>query len=108
MADILFKLLDLALRGLISKRRERIKLGKDFGAIKRKITYTGISNHLPVALCELREFFIENDLAEHKNIREFFAKWLNNPFVMQGIPVAGLYSHDQILSLKDELQNIKL
>lgn len=108
MTEILFKILDLLLGGLVSKYKDREKLRSNFDVIKRKIIYAGIVNELPVLLKELRDFLIENDLAEKEGISQFFSKWLNHPLVMQGIPAVNVYSSDEISDLKNEIDQLKL
>jgi len=108
MTEILLKMLDILLGGLISKYKERAKLRSNFDTIKRKIIHAGIVNDLPVLLNEFRGFLVENDLTEKEGINQFFSKWLNHLLVMQGVSAVDVYSSDEISSLKSEIDQLKL
>ena len=72
MTDILFKIFDLLLGGLISKYKQRAKLKDEFEGMKRRILYAGIVNDLPVLLKEFRDFIIQHNLVEKKPFELFF------------------------------------
>ena len=88
MYEILFKLLDLLLGGLLDKWREKKALGKEFEVLKRRVLYAGLVKDLPVELHKLRTFFIEKGLVERPDVMEFFSKWLTDPLVVTGTAAA--------------------
>lgn len=108
MYEILFKLFDLLLGGLLERWRERKVLIKEFEALKRRILYVGVVNDLPVELGRLRAFIIENELMESPDINEFFSKWLTNPMVITGTAALNVLSKEAIEELQGQLNALHL
>lgn len=80
----------------------------EFDKLKRRIRYCKIVNKLPVELNALRNFFIENGIAENSHISMFVNKWLSSPLVIEGIEVVGLLKSEEINELIYDLENIRL
>ncbi len=108
MTDIVFKLFDLLLGGLLARRRERKALLRQFEAIKRDILYTSIVNDYPVKLHKLRALLIEVNLVGQPTFRAFFSKWLTNPIVVIGRPALNVFSTGAIQELHDDLAALQL
>jgi len=108
MVELLSKLLDLALGGLLQKRRERKALIREFDALKRRILYVGLINELPVELHKLREFFLEKGLVDVPGFSEFFSNWLMDPLVVTGRSVANPMSREAIVKLQGELDALQI
>lgn len=79
----------------------------DFERLRRKILYFGITNEIPGALRELREFLVENGLVERPEFRRFFDRWLSSPFVSLGAPVPNLLTSDEIREMTEELRGLQ-
>jgi hypothetical protein len=107
MTDFLLKLLDLLLCGLLTKRRERKVLVSEFEALKRHVAYETILHNIPVKLSHLRSFLIAKGLVERPGVREFFSKWLTNPFVVSGAAV-NVYSREDVEALRRDLSDLQL
>lgn len=107
MTDLLFKLFDLLLGGLLTKWRERKTLVSEFETLKRHVVYETIVNNIPIKLNHLRSFLIEKGLVERPGIREFFSKWLTNPIVVVGV-AAVIYSRDALEELRRDLSGLQL
>lgn len=108
MYEILFKLFDLLLGGLLERRRERKALLQEFEALKRRVLYVGIANDLPVELNKLRKFIIEKGLVESPGINEFFLDWLTNPIVVTGTPALNVFSEASTKQLMSQLAVMRL
>jgi hypothetical protein len=108
MSEILFKLLDLLLGGLLEKRRERKTLVQEFEALKRRVLYVGLVNDLPVELHRLRVFFIERGLVESPGVNKFFSIWLTNPVVITGVSALNVFSKEAIEQLQEQLNALQL
>jgi hypothetical protein len=108
MHELLFKLFDLLLGGLLERRRERKALIQQFEALKRRVLYIGIVNDLPVELNKLRTFIIEKGLMESPGINEFFSKWLTNPMVVTGTAALNVFSKEALEELQGELYALQL
>ena len=108
--EFLYKLLDVLLSGLLQKRRSRRERSSKFEELKRNVLYLSIVNNLPVELHKLREFFIQNGLAEKKGFNEFFDRWLSQTFVEDGraVLVPGHFSNERIAELHQELAALRL
>lgn len=83
---------------------------EQFEALKRQIMHVGTVNNLPVELSKLRAFFIDADLVTKSQFSEFYAQWLDQPFVEQGTPVLvpSFFSSERITQLKAELNDLRL
>lgn len=108
MYEILFKLFDLLLGGLLEKRRERKALVQEFETLKRRVLYVGINNDLPVELHKLRAFFIERGLVESPSVREFYSNWLIIPVVVIGTASLNVFSKDAIEKLQKQLNALQI
>lgn len=108
MSEILFKLFDLLLGGLLERQRERKALVQEFEVLKSRILYVGIINDLPIELHKLRVFFIERGLVESPSVREFFSEWLTNPTVAIGAAALNVFSKEAIERLQEQLDALKL
>jgi hypothetical protein len=108
MTELLFKVADLILCGLLQKRRERKALSQKLEALKRNVIYENVANMLPVHLAKLRAFLIDSGLVQKPRFEKFLARWLSNPFLPQGRPMLGLFSNDEIAALKRELSCLRL
>jgi len=108
MSEILFKLFDLILGGLLEKRRERKAIVQEFEIIKRRVIYVGLNNDLPVELHKLRVFFIERGLVESPGVRVFFSNWLTNPVVVSGAVALNAFSKEAIESLCEQLDTLQI
>lgn len=108
MSELLFKLFDLLLGGLLEKQRERKAIVQEFETLKRRVLYVGLMNDLPVELHKLREFFIEKGLVESTGVREFFSNWLTKPVVVTGTPVANAFSKEAIEKIQEQLYALQI
>ena len=108
MTEVLFKIADFILGGLLEKWRQRRALRNQFEALKRHILYENLMNNYPAHLARLRQFLLESGLVEKPAFEEFFSRWLKDPIVAAGQPVLGLFSPDQIAELKQELSCLQL
>lgn len=108
MSELLFKLFDLLLGGLLEKRRERKALVQEFEALKRRVLYVGLVNDLPVELHKLRIFFIEKGLMELPGVGEFFSNWLTDPLVVMGTAAVNAFSKEAIEKLQEQLDALQL
>lgn len=106
--EIVLKILDLVLGGLVEKWRARKKASEELKSIKRKISYIGLINDFPVELHKLRLFLIENNLVEKSGNKEFFEKWLTDPLVVSGISAANAIPKESIQKLLEELNEVRL
>jgi len=108
MYEILFKLFDILLGGLLESRRARKMLIQEFETLKKRILYVGVTNDLPVELSKLRTFIIENKLTEHPGFNKFFSKWLTNPMVVAAIAALNVFSIEDIEQIQTELKVLHL
>lgn len=108
MSEILFKLFDLLLGGLLEKRRARKALVQEFETLKRRVLYVGLINDLPVELHKLRVFFIERGLEESPRVREFFSNWLTNPVVVSGTAALNVFSNEAIENIQEQLDALQI
>lgn len=109
--EVLFKLLDVLLGGLLQKWRSRRERSLKLEELKRNVLYLSINNNLPVELHKLREFFIQNGLVEkQQGFKEFFGRWLSQPFIEAGhaVLVPGHFSNERIAKLHQELVALRL
>ena len=105
--EIVLKILDFVLGGLLEKWREKRRIRRELESLKRKILHVGLLNDYPVELHKLRLFLIENDLAEKPGNREFFGRWLTDPLVISGISTANSIPRDSIPKLIEELDEVR-
>jgi hypothetical protein len=108
MADLLFKLFDLLLGGLITKWREKRAIVAEFETLRRHVVYETIMNNIPVKLNHLRSFLIAKGLVERPGIREFYSKWLTNPIVVMGVAAVNVYSREALEELRGDLSGLQL
>lgn len=108
MFEILFKLFDLLLGGWLSKRREKKALVQEFEALKRDLLYNNIANYFPGKLLELRKFLIAKGLEERPGFREFFYKWLQDPWLAMKRGAANAFSARQIEDLRTDVEKLRL
>jgi hypothetical protein len=106
MRELLLKVLDLILGGLLEKRRKRKALSEQFEALRRRILYENVANYISVHLAKLRKFLLDSGLVERPDFKAFFGRWLTNPFL--GQPAAGMFSKEQVEELKQELLRLQL
>lgn len=108
MTELLFKLFDLLLGGLMTKWRDRRAVVAELETLKRHVVYETLMNNVPVKLNNLRSFLIEKGLVERPGFREFYSKWLTNPIVVTGIPAVNVCSRDALEELRGELNGLQL
>ena len=103
MTELLLKIADFILGGLLEKWRQRNALSDQFEALKCHVLYENLMNNYPAHLANLRRFLLDSGLVQKPAFEEFFARWLADPIVAAGRPVLGLFSSEQIVELKREL-----
>lgn len=108
MIELLSKVVDFILGGVLEKRRKKKALSEQFEALKRHVIHENVVNYLPVHLAKLRAFLLDNGLVDKPKFETFFERWLTNPFLRAGRPVGGMFSNDQIVELKRELSCLRL
>lgn len=108
MTEVLFKIADFILGGLVDKWRRRKSLSSQFTALRRDVLYENVMNNYPSHLAKLRHFLLDSGLVEKPEFKAFFARWLTNPIVAAGQPVVGLFSTEQIKELKLEISCLRL
>lgn len=108
MTELLIKLIDLLFNDIITRRRERKFTSAEFEALKREVLYEMIMNNVPAKLKQVRSFLIAKGLVEHAGFNEFYSKWLTDPIVEMGIPVANAYSMEKLNELRKELGGLQL
>jgi len=96
----LLKLLDMLLGGALERWRQKQALARQFNVLRRNVVYCGITNNIPVELHRLREFLVAEGLVERPQFRQFFDRWLSNPFVVMGVSVAPYYAALQQLTVE--------
>lgn len=108
MTEVLLKVLDFLLGGLIEKWRQRTELSRQLEAHKRHILNVSLANNYPVELAKLRLFMLESGIVEKQQFGVFFDRWLADPIVAEGKTVIGLFTNEQIGELINELSSLKL
>ena len=84
MTQLFLKLVDFVLGGLLERRRKKKVLSEQFKALKRHIIHEKVENYFPVHLAKLRTFLLDSGLVDRPEFREFFDRWLTNPFLVTG------------------------
>lgn len=108
--EIIYKLVDLLLGGIIERRRKRKKIKDEFEALRLEVLTTTVINNYPVVLHKLRRFFINNGLVANPAFEAFFYEWLANPLVESGREALapGMYGNAHLSRLERELRELQL
>jgi hypothetical protein len=88
MIEILVKLVDALLGGLVSKWRDRKALVSELETLKRRVLYVGVTNNLPVELHRLRSFLINHGLVERPGVQRFLPDGSMRPLLLWAHPVS--------------------
>ena len=89
--------------------KERAKLKSKLQSAINEVLLVNVTNDYPVALNKLRQTVVANAHAIKSNeLVRFYKKWLANPAVTMGQPVANIYSPEEMQQLLSELSEIKL
>jgi hypothetical protein len=93
-----------------SRRRNTNPHAERFETLKREVMHVRIVNNFPVELHKLRAFFIEVGLVTRPKFSEFYAQWLDQPFVENGAPVLvpGFFSSERLARLRAQLDDLRL
>ena len=93
---------------LLSKWKERQQVHAILELHKRRIRETRISNKRYAELRQLRDIFLQYNLADkHRGNRVFFDKWLADPVVEMGWTPSGGWDLQRITNLHADLESVQ-
>ena len=74
-----------------------------------QVLFVNLMNDYPVAMNNLRRVIVKHvHLIRNKEIPEFYSKWLANPVLSSNLPIANMYTADQVKELRSDLLKIVL
>src|SRR5581483_5177797 len=89
--------------------KERANLRSELRSAINEVLLVSVTNDYPVALNKLRQVVVTNaHVIKGNELVNFYKKWLTNPVITMGQPVANIYSREEMQQLLSELSEIKL
>jgi hypothetical protein len=93
--------------GLLPSRSSK-HVPAEFEVLKNRVLNVANNDELPIQLNKLRSFLNANDLAGHRQVRDFYTKWLTHMNVSAGVAVPSAYSSREAKELKGDLWRVQL
>lgn len=89
--------------------KERARLKSELQSAINEVLLVTVTNDYPVALNKLRQVVVTNaHVIKYNELVSFYKKWLTNPVITMGHPVANIYSQEEMQQLLSELSEIKI